>query len=101
MINVIAVIQVKSGKNEEFLNIFNAMVPAVRAEDGCLAYQATSDVEFGSPLQVIVPNSYTIVEKWNSIEALKAHFAQPHMADFIDKTADIIEKLTLQVTENL
>ncbi len=45
-----------------------------RAEDGC--YDYTFSVELNNP------DVLRITEKWESMEALAAHFAMPHMADF-------------------
>ena len=43
MIHVIAVITAKPGKREEILAHFNANVPGVRAEAGCIEYGAAVD----------------------------------------------------------
>ena len=40
MIHVIAVITAKPGKREEILRHFRTNVPAVRAEPGCISYEA-------------------------------------------------------------
>ena len=45
-----------------------------QAEAGCHDY--TFSVELNNP------NVIRITEKWESMDALKAHFAEPHMADF-------------------
>lgn len=50
------------------------MEVASRAEPGCLDY--TFSIEVSDP-QVL-----RITEKWVSVEALQAHFATPHMAEF-------------------
>ena len=42
---VIAIITAKPGKREEVLANFNANVPAVHAEDGCIEYGAVIDCE--------------------------------------------------------
>lgn len=52
----------------------SAMEAASRSEQGCLDY--TFSIELNDP-EVI-----RITEKWDSLEALKAHFATPHMAEF-------------------
>ena len=41
MIHVMATVEVVPGKREAFLSAFDANVPHVKAEDGCLAYGAT------------------------------------------------------------
>lgn len=50
------------------------MQAASRAEEGCFDY--TFSVELGDPGMLL------ITERWASVEALQAHFATPHMADF-------------------
>ena len=50
------------------------METASRAEDGCHDY--TFSVELNNP------NVLRITELWESMDALAAHFAMPHMADF-------------------
>ena len=50
------------------------MEAASRAEDGCGDY--TFSVELNDP------NVIRVTERWASMEALAAHFATPHMADF-------------------
>jgi len=49
---------------------------ATRAEEGCLLYAFSADLED--------PGMVHIIEKWTSEEALLAHFAQPHMKAFGD-----------------
>ena len=99
MINVIAVIYIKEGRSQEFLDCFNALVPVVLQEEGCVAYSPTVDVEVvGSAVQIFAPNAYTIVERWETLEALAAHSSASHMTEFRSKMKDVIEKMTLQVT---
>lgn len=50
------------------------MEQASRAEEGCFDY--TFSVELNNP------DVMRITEKWQSMEALGAHFATPHMAAF-------------------
>jgi len=62
---------------EDILAIQHAigvMETASRAEPGCDDY--TFSIELNDP------NTLRITEKWHSVEALKAHFATPHMAAF-------------------
>lgn len=49
-------------------------VPKVKAEDGCLAYEPTFEMESGLPIKSeIRKNAVTIVEAWENLEALHAH----------------------------
>ena len=99
MINVIASIEVNENSMDEFLKIFNANVPNVLAEDGCIAYSPTLDVETGIPVQVLKTNTATIIEAWESIEHLHAHLKSPHMLEYRTKVKDIVKSVSIQVTQ--
>jgi len=76
MIHVIAIITAKPGKREEILRHFRANVPAVRAEKGCIEYGAAVDAENALKFQTKWgPDTFLVVEKWDSMEALQAHVA--------------------------
>jgi predicted alpha/beta superfamily hydrolase len=49
MVHVLAVITAKPGMREQILDAFRANVPAVRAEAGCIAYEAVVDVRDPAP----------------------------------------------------
>ncbi len=100
MVTVIASIRVKADKIEEFLKIFKANVPAVRSEKGCLAYTPTMDLKTGLPPQQLDPQVVTIVEKWESLEALQDHLAAPHMLAYKEKVKDIVENVSLKVLQD-
>jgi len=97
MVIVLASISVKAGKVEEFLKAFNANVPAVLEEDGCIEYMPTVDVESGIPVQQSDAQLVTICEKWESLDHLQAHLTAPHMLEYRKKVADIVEGTTLKV----
>ena len=80
MIHVLAIITAQPGKRDELLALFNANVPAVHAEDGCIEYGAVVDVPSTSP--AFGPDVFVVVEKWSSLDALKAHAASSHMATY-------------------
>ena len=91
MIHVIAVITAKPGKRDEVLKLFRANVPAVRAEKGCIEYGAAVDADPALPFQTKYgPDSFVVVEKWESMDALKAHAAAPHMAAYGAKTKELL-----------
>lgn len=97
MIYVLAAIRVKKGSLERFLEVFKANIPAVLAEDGCIEYVPTVDAASKLPPQQLDPAVVTIVEKWESVDALYAHLKSPHMLDYREKTKDLVEKMTLKV----
>src|SRR5437870_12672602 len=87
MIHVIAIITAKSGMREAILREFHTNMPAVHAEQGCIEYGPAIDAEgIGSFQAKFGPDTFVVLEKWESPEALKAHAASPHMAALADKT---------------
>jgi quinol monooxygenase YgiN len=98
MIHVIAIITTKPGQRAAVLRVFQANVPAVLAEEGCLAYEATIDaspvLKFQTPLGA---DTFAVVEKWKSTAALEAHLAAPHMAAYSAKVRDMIASRSIHV----
>ena len=98
MIHVIAIITAKPGKREEILQHFRANAPACRAEQGCIEYGPAVDAENALAFQSRVgPDTFLVVEKWDSMEALKAHAAAPHMAAYAAKTKDLIASRAIHI----
>jgi len=91
MIHVIAVITVKPGKRDETLRHFRAIVPVVRAEQGCIEYGPAVDAESAPPFQAKCgADTFLVIEKWESMAALNAHAAAPHMKEYAAKTRDLV-----------
>ena len=97
MIDVIASIRIKDGHADEFIEKFNRNVPNVLAEEGCIDYYPTVDADSGMAVQEKDAQVVTIVEKWESLEALQAHSKAPHMVRFRESVKDIVEGTTLKV----
>ncbi|MEM7041768.1 MAG: putative quinol monooxygenase [Pseudomonadota bacterium] len=85
-VHVLAVITTKPGMRSKMLDIFNANVPAVLDEDGCIEYGATIDHEGAGDFQTTYgDDTFVVVEKWASLDALKAHIKAPHMVAYGQK----------------
>ncbi len=97
MINVIASIRVKEGRRAEFLDIFRANIANVLQEKGCLEYVPTVDVATGLPPQELNENVVTIIEKWQSLEDLRAHLNAPHMLAYRIAVTDLVADVSLKV----
>ena len=98
MIHVLAIITAKPGQREKILEAFRANVPAVHAEEGCIEYGAAVDAEgLGSFQAKFGPDTFVVVEKWASVDALKAHAAAPHMAAYAAKTKDMVANRAIHV----
>jgi quinol monooxygenase YgiN len=95
MIHVVAIITAKPGLRGQVLEAFRANVPAVHAEKGCIEYGPAVDAEgMGSKF---CADTFVVLEKWESPEALKAHAASPHMAAYAAKTKEMIANRVIHV----
>ena len=98
MIHVIAVITAKPGQRDAILREFRANMPAVHAEKGCIEYGPAVDAEGVGGFQAkFGPDAFVVIEKWESIDALKAHAAAPHMAAYAAKTKEMIQSRVIHV----
>ena len=98
MIHVVAVITAKPGQRSTVLEHFRANVPAVRAEAGCIEYGAAVDTEGAPSIQTAYgPDTFVVIEKWESIDALKAHGAAPHMAAYAAKTREHLASRVIHI----
>ena len=97
-VHVLAVIEAKPGKRAELLAAFQANVPAVHAEDGCIEYVATVDTAGAGPIQTAFgPDTFVVVEKWASLAALQAHAVAPHMKAYGEQVKNLIAARTIHV----
>ncbi len=98
MIDVIAIITTKPGMRDKVLRAFRANMPAVHAEEGCIAYAPTIDTpDMGGFQTKLGPDAFVVVEKWASVAALKAHAAAPHMKAYGEQTKDMVASRVIHV----
>lgn len=98
MVHVIAVITTKPGMRGNVLELFNANVPAVKAEDGCIEYGATIDADGVGGFQTkFGDDSFVVIEKWASLDHLKAHAGSDHMKAYGAKTKDMLADRVIHV----
>ena len=100
MIHVIATIEVKPGQRGSLLAEFHRIVPLVRAEAGCIEYGPAIDVASGLTMQgPLRENIMVALEKWESLDALKAHTQAPHMAEYRVRVKDFVVGVQLQILQ--
>jgi quinol monooxygenase YgiN len=100
MIHVLAIITAKPGQREAILAAFRANMPAVHAEKGCIEYGPALDAEGVGGFQTkFGPDTFVVIEKWESLDALKAHAGAPHMAAYAAKTKDLIASRVIHVLQ--
>ena len=98
LVHVVAVIKTKPGLRSAVLELFNANVPAVLAEDGCIAYEATIDTENAGPIQTeFGSDTFVVIEKWASMDALGAHARSAHMKAYGASTKDMLADRTIHI----
>ncbi len=74
MIVVQVEIVVEPGSASKVVDAVKKMETATRQEPGCLKYAFAVDITD--------PGMVRVIERWESPDAIKAHLASPHMAEF-------------------
>jgi quinol monooxygenase YgiN len=98
IVHVLAILTAKPGQRDAVLALFNANVPAVLAEGGCIAYEATIDTENAGPMQTqFGPDTFVVVEKWESMAALGAHAVSDHMKAYGASTKGMLADRVIHI----
>ena len=100
MVHVIASIVIEEGKMPDVLKIYENFVPLVTAENGCIMYQPTLDMDTPIPTQVKDANVVTVIEKWENMAAFNAHLNAPHVIQFREDIEGIVSKVSIKILEN-
>ncbi len=101
MIHVLAIITAKPGNRATILEAFHANMPAVHAEKGCIEYGPAIDAEGAGAIQTAYgPDTFVVIEKWETMEDLKAHGAAPHMAAYGAKVREMIASRVIHVLKS-
>ena len=99
MVHVIASVQLKPGKRDEFIALFKSNLPTVKAEKGCIKYLLAVDLPTGLPPQVLDENGVAIIETWETLDSLQAHLGTPHMSAFFEKEKQFIDSSTIKILQ--
>ena len=99
MIYGVVSVRVKPGKKEEFITLFKSITGKVREEKGCVQYVAVVDFDIKAPGQALDKDVVTILERWESLEALQKHLSMPYMVDFFQKQAPLTEETILKMLQ--
>jgi len=82
MIVITGTARVRDDRRAEAISAAIEMARMSRAEPGCAIYEVSITLED--------PCVFRLVEQWESAQALQAHFATPHFADFGQKLAGFL-----------
>ena len=79
-----------------------SVVPTVRAENGCRAYMLLKDAstDWEKPMR-FGERTMWMLEKWDSVDALKAHLETPHMKAFGPTVRPMRSNSTFHVLESV
>ncbi|MFO1044659.1 MAG: putative quinol monooxygenase [Planctomycetaceae bacterium] len=100
MIHVLAQVELNPGTREDFLAEFAKVAILVRQEAGCIEYGAAVDTPTGIPVQNFIgETAVLIIEKWESVDHLKAHLVAPHMTDYRVRIKPFVQSVRLQVLD--
>jgi len=100
MIRVVATIELKPGCRDKYLDILRQNIPSVKAEKGCLSYEPTVDFDTDIAVQEKTGDDVvTLIEAWESVDALKKHFTEPHMLAYREKAKDLFKKIRIRVLQ--
>ncbi len=102
MIYVVATIELHAGRREAFLAAQRELLPLVRAESGCLEYAPSVDVTVTDPPNTPLRENVVVMqEKWESLDALRAHSTAPHMKEFRGKVQSMVVGIKIEVFESV
>jgi quinol monooxygenase YgiN len=91
MIKVVAKGVYLEGKTDEVIAMYDEMVKETRKEDGCISYNLFQDKDNKDIL--------TMIEEWESVEALEAHKNSEHFTRIIPKIAKFRKIAELNIYE--
>ena len=98
MIHVVAIITAKPGQRAAVLANFAANRQNVLAEAGCIEYAAAVDVE-DMGTAAYGPDTFVVIEKWETADHLKAHAVAPHMKEYGAKNKDLVAGRVIHVMQ--
>jgi quinol monooxygenase YgiN len=102
MVHVIVTMRIKEGQMPAFLAVCAELRPQVIQEQGCIAYDYTRDtVSPRGGQQPVEADRITLIERWESMSALKAHLETPHMKMAGAKMNDMRSSIELRFTESI
>ena len=81
MLIVVVEVGVNDGAIDRVKDTIKMMEDETRKEAGCTTYAFSIDINDA--------NTVRIIERWESMDALRAHFKSPHMAAFNTALGDL------------
>lgn len=103
MIHVVATLTTHPGRRAELLERFLGILPLVHAEQGCIEYRPVVDRHAGldGARSEAGADTFLVIEKWASLEALDAHAATPHMRKYNAEAAELVASRIIHVLQDV
>jgi quinol monooxygenase YgiN len=102
VIHLVVTMQIREGAMAAFLDLARDLAPVVQRELGCAEYEFTTDVQsFITTQEPVQKNRVTLLEEWESLDALQAHLATPHMKAAGPKMAALRESVSIRVMRSI
>lgn len=101
MLTVIAEINTHSQVAlEKVVAALKQVTEAVRAEEGCEAYELYIDEKTLLDMQTQMPYSIVMYEKWQSEECLKHHMQTVHMQAYQAKVSQHVRDVKIRILKH-
>ncbi len=102
MVHVMAILTAVDGRRDALLAEFKKNMPTVQLERGCVQYEPAIDIEGGpDTLTRIGPNAFMVIEQWESPDALAAHAASAHMAEYAGRVKELLLSRVIYVLRGI
>lgn len=86
MIKVVAKNYIAADKVDQCIELVKELVEQTKKEAGCISYKMYQDIK--------EPSLLTMIETWESEEALQAHMASPHFTRLVPQIGALAIKET-------
>lgn len=84
-------IKTKQYKKDEFLTFIRSLSPKIKKEKGCIGFNLYADSEN--------EDSFVVIGKWQTIEAMKIHLQQDNYTILIGSAKVLGETIETEISE--
>jgi quinol monooxygenase YgiN len=91
------IIRTKPDRRDDVLREYQAVVPMVLEERGCIDYGAVVDEYFGPPQSLLGDDAFAIIEKWETKQHFESHAVSEHMKTCRAKVAELVVDRTFHL----
>ena len=84
---VVAIIKAKKNQERHLFDLLKKIVSPTHQEKGCMKYGLHRSIE--------APDTFVMIEKWETIESLQNHLKAPHITSAFARQAELIENISI------